>query len=201
VKFPSPSLGKLRTALGFVIILASFIVLGCSSIETEYPEPAFINSPDCNDLEHGLLPVTDLTLSSDDFDIAIQVEIADEPSERAQGLMCRESIAQATGMLFTYETDRSNGFWMQNTYVPVDILHLDSAGNVVDALTMTPCLRGGLTDGDWQVKCATEAAKYVPKSPWHYALELPAGWLESKGIANPMTANTNVYWSEVSSDN
>jgi uncharacterized membrane protein (UPF0127 family) len=194
-------LGKLRTDLGFVIILATFIVVGCSSIEREYPEPAFINSPDCNDLEHGMLPVTDLTLSSEDFDIAIQVEIADEQSERAQGLMCRESIAPDTGMLFTYETDRSNGFWMQNTYVPIDILHIDSSGRVVDVLSMTPCLRDGLSDGDWQVKCATEAAEYTPESGWRYVLELPAGWLESNGISNPITASTNVYWSEVSSDN
>ena len=62
-------------------------VAACSPAVRDYPAPVFIESPDCEDLEHSALPVIDLTLSTDGLDIAIQVEIADELSERAQGLM------------------------------------------------------------------------------------------------------------------
>ncbi len=199
MKFPSFKIGVPLSIAAILVTAIAFVA--CSPVVREYPDPVFIESQDCEDIQHGVLPVTDLTLSTDGLDIAIQVEIADELSERAQGLMCRESIPVDTGMLFTYESDRSNGFWMHNTYVPIDILHIDSAGNVVDLNTMLPCPREGLNDGDWQVKCASDSVAYTPVAPWRYVLELPAGWLVEAGVDDPVFTSTNVYWSDVSSDN
>jgi len=199
VKFPSFNICVTLSIAA--ILMTAITVIACSPVVRDYPKSEFIESEDCKDLEHNTLPTTDLTLSADGLDITIQIEIADELTERAQGLMCRESITADTGMLFTYDSDRSNGFWMKNTYVPIDILHIDSAGNVVDLITMSPCPRDGLNDGDWQVKCASDAAAYTPIAPWRYTLELPAGWLAAEGMADPVFMNTNVYWSDVSHEN
>jgi uncharacterized membrane protein (UPF0127 family) len=98
-------------------------------------------------------------------------------------------------MLFTYDTDRDSGFWMYNTYVSIDILHIDSSGRVVDKIEMSPCPRNGATDDEWQLRCAGDAAVYMPMSSWRYALELPAGWLADEGLGDPVFLDMTVSWS------
>ena len=115
--------------------------------------------------------------------------------------MCRKSIPPGTGMLFTYDTDRSSGFWMFNTYAPIDILYLDQSGHVVDNIAMSPCTRGSAkgseTDDEWRIRCATEANSYVPSGAWRNTLELPAGWLEAQGLggsSGPEITGITVSW-------
>ena len=45
--------------------------------------------------------------------VTVPVEIADDPQERARGLMFRRHLAPGTGMLFIYEAPQRVSFWMR----------------------------------------------------------------------------------------
>lgn len=60
----------------------------------------------------------------------IEVETAVDPTERAQGLMYRSEMDENKGMLFVFEHENMQSFWMKNTILPLDIIFISSKGEI-----------------------------------------------------------------------
>ena len=113
------------------------------------------------------LPLTAVFTNEQGKAVALSIEIADTPEERARGLMERESLPQDAGMLFDFQADVQAAFWMRNTLIPLSIAFIDRDGMIVHIEDMEPL---------------TENLHHSP-SFYRYAIEVNQGWYEDNGIA------------------
>jgi uncharacterized membrane protein (UPF0127 family) len=94
------------------------------------------------------------------------IEIADDESERSNGLMYRESMDDDHGMLFVFPETRPVGFWMKNTPMPLDLIFIGPDGKVRGILPGEPFSEALISPGE----------------PVRFVLELKRGTAEKTGI-------------------
>ncbi|KUO61199.1 hypothetical protein APF79_13730 [bacterium BRH_c32] len=61
----------------------------------------------------------------------IDIQIADDDSERATGLMFRDKMEENQGMLFIFPIQTYQSFWMKNTIIPLDIMFVTSDFEII----------------------------------------------------------------------
>ncbi len=96
----------------------------------------------------------------------VVVEVARTPDQRSQGLKDRDFLAPGAGMIFVFDDEEVRSFWMQDTYIPLDIAYLDANARIIDIQQMEP----------------ESTRLYTSSGPAMFALEVPQGWFSQMEI-------------------
>lgn len=107
-----------------------------------------------------------VAFSGDSSVYTLDVEVADTPQERREGLSGRTELAEDSGMLFDFGKEVDTGFWMKDTSIPLSIAFVDSDGKIVSIQDMEP----------YDTTSVRSPVEY------RYAIETNRGWFESHGI-------------------
>ena len=108
-----------------------------------------------------------MTIGSKTFEL----EMARTSAEQEKGLMKRDSMPENHGMIFIFDKDRSQDFWMKDTRFPLDIIFLDHTGMVVSVSQMQ----------------AYDLATTSSQGAAQYAIELNVGQAKAAGVEKGQT--------------
>jgi len=96
------------------------------------------------------------------------VEVVDNDADRAKGLMFRKELPEGKGMLFDFHSDQNVSFWMENTYIPLDMLFIRGDGRILSIAENTEPL----------------STRIIPSGgPVRLVLEVIAGTARKLGLA------------------
>lgn len=120
------------TLIGFIllILIITFILslsdntpeqVATTAYETVKDEPQFVREGELFFLKQ----------ESGDTIKHIIIEIADNDEERSQGLMYRSAMADSLGMLFIFDREQEQSFWMKNTIMTLDIMYANAEGEIL----------------------------------------------------------------------
>jgi len=99
--------------------------------------------------------------------VPLAVEIADTEPLRTRGLMHRRQMDRERGMLFVFDRERNQNFWMKNTFIPLSIAYISSIGVINEIYDMKPL---------------DTSVTYPSAMPARYALEVNQGWFRKNNI-------------------
>lgn len=162
-----------------LLVTVSSVIVSCNratstaaapvNVEASKPDAASALKARPKGAPQPRLPMGTVTiLPNEGAPIQLRVEIAIKPRELQQGLMFREHLGEDEGMLFAFNTERRNSFWMQNTLIPLDMFFIDSDWNVVGIVENAEPL--------------TEDSRGVPAMS-QYVLEVPGGFAARHRLA------------------
>jgi uncharacterized membrane protein (UPF0127 family) len=163
------------------LLVLAVLLAACGSSGDDAPSGGFDlsdprageKSPSGRTLLQGLTEVRVVIVAPDGTTDEVCVLLADDPAEWSQGLMEVVDLGGYGGMVFVFPEDRTGGFFMRNTPMPLSIVFLDEGGAVVSSTDMEPC-----EDRDG---CST----YAAAGPYRLAVEVPQGDLTTIGLDEP----------------
>ncbi len=167
VQFSSHALlpASMTRALGCTLLVLPLLLVG---LACQSPDDAGSAAGDTTDT----IPFTKegrLTFLQDgDSTVTIDLEIADTDSARERGMMQRTGFPNdRSGMLFPFDEEQPQSFWMANTPVALDIVFADADSQIVNIAKYTTPFSN---------------ERYGSDAPAQYVVEVPAGFADSHGL-------------------
>ena len=158
-----------KTLLTIGVIVLLMISAGCSG-EKEQPQKKQGRTVDYTE------QVTFFDAAGDSI-TTIQAALADDQSERSQGLMDVNDLPKDRGMLFIFEEQQPLSFWMANTPLSLDIIFVNQNKEIVRIHQNTqPFAEKNFTSGE----------------PAIYVVETNAGFCLNNDIQEGMTVNFQI---------
>lgn len=161
------------------LVVSMIAAAACGSPQrtTIAPSPSPSESPAASTSPSALpsasakgLPLGDLEIGRDGrILLKLEVEIAETPASRYQGLRNVERLESNAGMAFLFQAPSRGSFTMQDTLIPLDIAFWDQNNVIVDILHMTPCR-------------SKPCPPYTPRTDYVAAIEMNSGLLEDSGV-------------------
>ena len=96
------------------------------------------------------------------------VEVARTARQIQRGMMYREHLPPDSGMLFLLRRDKIQGFWMKNCLIPLDMIFVNGAMDVVGVVE--------------NAEPRTLTSRKVSR-PSQYVIEVNGGWAKKNGVA------------------
>ena len=144
-------------------VLISLVGLACGASGSAEPTPAASQEARSSSTRASPMRGTAWVIFGADTVVA---EVARTADERAQGLMHRDAVPDGTGMLFVFDEPDIRSFWMQNTYVALDVAFMDSGYRITEIQQMEP----------------ETTELHTSQQPSLVALEVRKGWFAEQGI-------------------
>lgn len=104
---------------------------------------------------------------TDKGEVPVLVDVAKTPTQREQGLMWVEHMADNRGMVFLMGPERMLTFWMKNTYIPLDMIFVNAKMEVAGVVV--------------KAEPHTLDPRRVD-APSSYVVEVNGGWAERNGV-------------------
>jgi uncharacterized membrane protein (UPF0127 family) len=102
--------------------------------------------------------------------VCLKASIADSDSTRSKGLMFRKELPENQAMLFIFDKEGPYGFWMKNTFIPLDIIWVSRDKEIVD-------IHAGA------LPCQKDPCRVItPRLPAKYVVEVNAGFTEKHKV-------------------
>lgn len=156
--------------LSLLVVLAMSMLLGCKKQDKDQPSP---DMPTFT--KEGVLQVigTDGKVKA-----TLDIEIAETQDELRQGLKNRELMEDNQGMLFIMDGQTKHPFWMQDTYLSLDMIFVEQDKTIFEVVENTTPFSEEMIE---------------PKMINMYTLELRAGMAKKYNI----TAGDRLEWKTV----
>jgi len=141
-----------------MVLVFFFLEISLLSACTYHNQTPEVNLPPASICKDGTL---DFVRFDESIKASITIEIADTPETQIKGLMGRSALDDSSGMLFVFEREEPQKFWMKNTPVSLDIIFIGGDGCIINIVESTTPMSN---------------QRYRSKGPVKYAVEVRAGF-------------------------
>lgn len=163
-------------------LIPFLLMVGCEKMQTgtvllsdgKTEAPPATNEPVKTQKEKTPLPLIDsislpnmLFHADTEKPVLINVEVSDSPAARRKGLQNRNSLGENYGMLFVFEQETQDPFWMKDTFISLDLIFFDKDYYVIDLIEKSEPMSEKLL---------------FSKHPYRYVLEINGGHAKKHDI-------------------